>query len=206
MPAAAWHVWRVSTATHRQPRARHVCGGLGHQYTGSCECHQPHCVRGGSVQQRIDSCVRGVSGGLGHGFAGSCWCHQLHCVRSGSVQQRIDSCVHSMSGRLRHGYAGSCCAAGQYSNASAATCTACPAGSVTNTLAAANTTNCTACAAGQGQREGQEGRGGKGQRQAQGSAREGHHVSGVCHPSTRVSHAGHGQLPWLTQARRLPLP
>jgi hypothetical protein len=74
-----------------------------------------------------------VSGGLGHGFAGSCRCHQLHCVRGRSVQQRIDSCVHDMSGGLDH----SCCAAGQYGNASAAGCTACPAGSATDSLAAA---------------------------------------------------------------------
>jgi hypothetical protein len=118
---------------------RSVCHWLRHQYADRLWRHQLHCARSGTVQQRINGGVRG-SVHVRQARPRIRW--QL-LVRGGSVQQRIGSRVRGVSGGLGH----SCCAADQYSNASAAGCVVCLAGSATDSLAAAGAISCTACAA-----------------------------------------------------------
>jgi hypothetical protein len=116
MPPTTLRARRVSTATHRQLRARCVwrarprirwqllvpSAALRAQWVGTATHRQLRAqhvrqapprirwqlLRGGSVQQRIGSHVHGMSGGLGHQYTGSCEYHQLHCVRGGSRTAR----------------------------------------------------------------------------------------------------------------------
>jgi hypothetical protein len=99
---------------------RGVSGGLGHGYTGSCECQRLHGMCGGSVQQRIGSRVHDMS--------------------------VADSVTNTLAAANATNH--TACAAGQYSNASTAACAVCLAGSATDSLAAAGAISCTACAVG----------------------------------------------------------